>query len=427
MKDLDTFLKEQQAGLFDSSGQFTIAADKALEKLAHSQLPKLSFWILKVMQFATSWEVLAAEVSFGRRVSRVQLELPHPISVGQIQKGLGSVEPLDDPALESLVTALRAAGAMSGRRFVLELISPERVEHLFWDGERLSFKESNKSSDRTSLVLEITSSGPSGWSAMVDVLGVSRRAEELELLSKQAFTVPFPLVLDGRMAELDYFQLPDKFQQPILCDFTFHEAGFALPHLIVNLVRNTFEGEAGTKIRQKYSQVAWRASAFWNLSYNYSLEHKVLRLSPGPVRASGKSHLHWLRDGVIVDRERLHSDGMEFSLDLFVDGSDCEADLGGLKLRRTPHFENKRAWVRELLKHIVTTTNKQLPTATRLTGRAMGGWDSVVMGTTYLPINRSVKYPKPTTVSKSLSETTGFRKKLLRQIRQERLAPLELP
>ena len=55
MSSLDEFLAaEMSEGVKDSSGQFTLAPEKAIEKLAAFQLPGESSWVGKVIQAAVT-------------------------------------------------------------------------------------------------------------------------------------------------------------------------------------------------------------------------------------------------------------------------------------------------------------------------------------------------------------------------------------
>ena len=62
--DLGLFLQEARAeGQQDSEGNFTIAQDKALDKLAHFSLAGEYDWVLKVVQAVNAWEkAIAATV-----------------------------------------------------------------------------------------------------------------------------------------------------------------------------------------------------------------------------------------------------------------------------------------------------------------------------------------------------------------------------
>ena len=171
-----------------------------------------------------------------------------------------------------------------------------------------------------------------------------------------------------------------------------------------------------SRIAHEYNWVAFPASAFWNLTYNYTLNHKILRLSPEPEEQLRVSRVYWLRDGVIVKRTELRPT-MPFTLNLFVDCKDCAADLGGLNLRETPEFQAKREWVVELLDSIGKTAGSRILALKALQGKSLGGWDTLVATTSHLPLSGTVNYSGPGFVATTLNAHPGFRKKLLAKIK----------
>jgi hypothetical protein len=413
MNSLDSFLEgEQGVGMIDSTGQFTISADKALEKLAHSQLPDPSYWVLKVVQFATSYGVKAMEVKIGRRVTTVEMGLPRPLSVIQLQKGLDTVEPLPEPALDHLVTGLRALGGLESSIFVLKLKSLESCEFLFWDGSKLSTKREEKRSDESSLTLEISSRGASIWNT--DLFSRDRRLGETHALSKRAFVAPLELKIDGRALSYDQLEEPVNFVQPILWDFVAFEEGMELPSFM--------------KVDPKDSILA---SAYWCISYNYEFIHKVLRPSPEPRDVARTSQVFWSKDGVIVKVNYLKP-YWPFTINIFVDCRDCPADLGGLNLRESPQFLEKQVWVKAKLTEISDKASERISNLNELEGRTLGGWDALVASTSYLPLNQAVTYTRAGLVANTLNAHPGFRKKLLARIKESaekrrgRLIPSEL-
>ena len=400
MNELDSFLKEEQGvGLIDSTGQFTISADKALEKLAHSQLPDPSYWILKVVQFATSYGVETMEVKIGRRVTSIEMPLPTPLSVAQMQHGLDSVEPLPEPALDHLVTGLRALGGIESKIFVLNLKGPDSSEFLFWDGKRLSTKRQDHESDGASLILEISSAGSTVWN--LDLAARFRRAGEALALETLAFVAPLQLKVDGRVVTHAHLEQPGHFVQSLLWDHAPFEQGTDLPFYL-----------------KSDSEMTGPASAFWSLSFNYKLVHSAFRSTPDPREVERTSRIYWVKDGVIVKQNALIPK-LPFTVNLFVDCRDCPADLGGLNLRQTDIFTAKRRWVmKELLPGISRKSRESIKNLRELEGKTLGGWEAVVASTSHLPLSDAVVYEKPNPVGKSLNAHPGFRKKLLALIKE---------
>ena len=205
MKDLDSFLKEQEVGAIDSTGEFTIAADKALEKLAHSQLPDPSYWVLKVVQAATCLGADQLEVKVGRRVSVLKMHVPAEISVIQLQKGLDSITTLPEPGPDHLVTALRALGGIKDRMFGLTLRRADCKEYLLWDGAKLSTKKDTNYlgvSSGTLVVLEVSVKTGEFWRR--EAGAITHRTGEIHTLGTRAFIAPFHLTVDGRSLSYEH-------------------------------------------------------------------------------------------------------------------------------------------------------------------------------------------------------------------------------
>ena len=401
MEDLDAFLKDQQVGAIDSTGEFTIAADKALKKLAHSQLPDPSYWVLKVVQAATCLGATQLDVKVGRRVSTLTFYVSSEISVIQLQKGLDSVSPLPEPGPDHLVTALRALGGIKDRLFVLTLKREECNEYLLWDGAKLSTKKDKSYgsiASGTMVILEVSAKTGDFWRR--EVGAITYRTGEIFTLGSRAFVAPLLLQVDGRSLSYEHLDEARFFVQPLLWDYASYEHGAELPFFM-------------NKIAPKKT----RASAFWNLTYNYTLNHKILRLSPEPEEQLRTSRVYWVKDGVIVKRTELRP-VMPFTLNLFVDCRDCAADLGGLNLRETPEFKAKREWVITLLDSIGQAASQKILGLRELEGKSLGGWDTLVATTSHLPISGTVKYSGPGFVANTLNAHPGFRKKLLAKVKK---------
>jgi hypothetical protein len=400
LKNLDSFLKEQEVGAIDSTGEFTIAADKALQKLAHSQLPDPSYWILKVVQAATCLGADHLEVKVGRRVSALKMHVPAEISVLQLQRGLDSIATLPEPGPDHLVTALRALGGIKDRMFGLTLGRADCNEYLMWDGEKLSTRKDKNYlgvSSGTVVLLEVSVKTGDFWRR--EAGAITHRTGEIYTLGSRAFVAPLQLTVDGRSLSYEHLDEASFFVQPLLWDYAPYEHGAYLPHFMT-----------------VYSDRKIPASAFWNLTYNYTLQHKVLRLSPEPEEKLRVSRVYWTKDGVIVKRTELRP-MMPFTINLFVDCRDCPADLGGLNLRETPEFQAKREWVVTLLDSIGKSAGSRILALKELEGKSLGGWDTVVATTSHLPLSGAVRYTGPGFVANTLNAHPGFRKKLLAKVK----------
>lgn len=397
--------------MFDSTGEFTISAEKALEKLAHSQLPDPAFWILKILQFATVHGASNGRIAFGRTSIHLQLTLRKPVSFSQIRGGLGTVKSLEDPALEHLVTGLRALGGRGDRKFALRLMQPDCSEYLLWDGQNLSARFEEGRPPFPGLHLEVRSSkGLLG--KLVDAFQVSLRTNEGTVLKENGFTVPFPLLVDGSCATFQHEHPPKGFCQPVVWDCLPDEKGPILPRF--------FRDEQRTSADPSYSlQTPVHASVFWCVHYHYVLEHKPFKPAPRSKPVYCPSSLHFLKDGVVVRTDRFSVGMMGYSLELFVDASDCPTDLGGLNLRQTREYLSLRYAVTQMLEELTRKTGEQLQTCRKLWGKTLGSWESFVTMTSHLPLSGSVHYTTPGILSNRLNALPRFRRHLLRRLKND--------
>ena len=399
MSDLAAFLHEQRTGLLDSTGAFTIAVDKALAKLAHSQLPDPSFWVLKVAQFASLAETNTVEFQIEARVTRVAIELPSPVRLETLQRGLASVDALPDRGLDHLVTALRAVGGVVGRKFALRLLEPGQTEILLFDGDRVTTERQQTALSVTGLILEVTTVTPGALGALVDTLGLHRRAGEGLCLANRAFTAPVQVKLDGRILERPEPEKPRCFTQHLLWDFSSSEVGMRPPVFL--------PAAAGARV-----------SAFWELAFNFTLAHTPMRLTPDPVDYAAPSTLYWLRDGVVVGEEPLKGRENAFALSLHVDATDCEADLGGLNIRHSDQFVAKKRWVQELLAQLDKKVQADILKLVNLQGPVLGGLKGLLAVASHMPFGSRLDYRKPSFIANSFTRHPSFRKKLLQHVQR---------
>ena len=110
--ELDRLLSE--LGQAESSGKFTIAADKALDKLARFQLPAPQAWLAKLFQAAHQAKLPVFEVEGSASGVLVKLDCPRDWTAAAIEEVLLSPHPPEQNALADLVIGLRSAVMSQG-------------------------------------------------------------------------------------------------------------------------------------------------------------------------------------------------------------------------------------------------------------------------------------------------------------------------
>lgn len=418
MKDINSFLADQRDGLFDSTGEFTISAEKALKKLAVNQLHDPCLWVLKIVQFATLMQAEHIDFVFDRRVTRVSSTLSRQLFFHEFHKGLDRFDPLPDRALEHLVVALRALGGFASRRFALSLSGPDGTELLTWDGTKLHAGSSTEVTDYPAFHLEVTSSDRSMLTALVDPLATNRRAQEAKFLREQGHTTPCLLRVDG-VREVGRTLLTTRsFAEPIWLDFLPSQEGGILPANLAPLLRAVPLNSRTAELQNQFTDSQKpRFSAYWYVSFHYFLEHQMLSVRPQFRPLTPEKRLHWVSDGVVVSSEMLIGSKSPFSLRLFVDASDCPTDIGGLKFRDSPPFQKKREMISKLVEEIDERAARVLPTIRELAGEQVGLWSSIRTGLAHMPINHSMQYKDSGMAANALRSTSFVRKAILERVR----------
>ena len=399
MAELDAFLEEQSEGLFDSTGEFTIAADRALEKLAASQLPEPDYWILKLAQFATASGVSNMKVDTRRGACRVILVLPRPLRLEHFSAGLNSIKPLGDPALEHLVTALRAIGGMTERSFGLCLRGPDFFDLLHWNGSELSTSRVETGSEKNLMILEVALPTGRALKSYANVTRAVRREGEAKVLLEKAFTVPFYLSIGGYSIGKFQRSSANLFSQIVYWGYQPSKDGIKLPRFL-------------KKKGQRYPLV----SAYWCLTYHYGIRHEAWNLTPDPSPRFHSSMILWLRDGVVIRREILNGPGSPYALELYIDVSDLPTDLGGLDCRKGEEFVERRNLVRGLLMDIANEASERVGAFTEVSGTPLEGWEANIVATKFLPLGAEAVYPERNKVSVKLAALPSFRERLVKVI-----------
>lgn len=414
MKDLNSFLDDQRTGLFDSTGEFTIAAEKALEKLAASQLSNPAMWVLKVVQFAACFGAGDLHFVFDRKITRISGRLPRPLALPDFQRGLDNFEPLEDRALEALVVAIRALGSFSDRKFVVQLSGTDQVQYLTWDGGKLSATSRSESTGELSFCIEATSSNPASW---LNFQAMNRRAQEAQYLYTQAIPAPCEITVDGRRLKGDPLRTARGLAEVVWTDFCLSDNGFPLPAAFDSLFTTSPHNSRTPEIEEILrAPERARISAFWDVTLHYKIVHGMLSVFPKPVALDTDSKLHWVLDGIVVSSEPLVGTRTPFSLQLFVDASGCPTDIGGHRFRDSEEFEKRRIWVMELIAWIGKEGERLLPSVLKLPGTDTTVWNSLSAGLTHMPLNHAMEYFSGA-VANSLRETRSVRSALLEQIR----------
>lgn len=408
MAEFEDFLKRQESGFLDSSGEFTISTHKALEKLAQFQLPNPAYWILKVLQAAVCARASQISVSLDRWLIKLSFDIDEEFSPADVQRAFGSLEPGVSASAELLGAGLRAVGVNSERKFALKLLGKGGTDTLLWDGTDLALRH-EASTGPARVELEVSSMPTSQWGRVTDVLKIGKPPEEKAVLQTRAHTIGATLSMDGlKMAEPPTSQ--DKpFCQALTCDYLEGDGDLRLPSWF-------FTKRASGLVAQEKAVVPQQVPLMWTLDYHYRLHHGANRFTPEPESENVLSTLSWVRYGVIVEMERLETKSIPFQFKFYACAQGCATDISGFRLRRDEHYEKLRNQVQIERLKALRDLSGLIGGAQELPGSSLSTFQALTTSLKYVPVMESLTYDAQTTVSKKLAALPRFRKALRKRI-----------
>ncbi len=353
--DLKAFLENQAAeGKADSVGSFTVAREKALQKLADFALPNAYDWVLKIVQAANIWRVPKMVV----RQTRIATSFYFCPPRGQNFPSEGAiVGALENPALDhenpihAIAMALRSLVQQTRLSFVLAVrqdgemykpifagddvsaLSPQTREawaYLTHDGVRLTVSHFQGSESLTGRYLPTFSHQE------------RRDVEILGKLEERCFASAVPIEVDGRILGMvfprgDYFIIHR--QRPLVLGRLAHHAEPEPRTESLQLLTGHISRD---NIRVSTSPGHPDRPWFLITGSDPRVESSAYRTLSGMLspmgRAAKKKAEHcvwWTRQGVTVAQYRFEGFGdPETSFQLFVPADHLRTDLSGLEIER---------------------------------------------------------------------------------------------
>lgn len=369
---LDQFASE---GVHDSSGGFTISRKAAIEKLATSQLPRESAWVLKVVQSGVSLGATEIDVRQSSMRTTFTFTRPGPLDLNALQTAMLATDTADTPSLRHLSVALRAAGFGQRRPFRLSVKLDNPRQILTWDGENLREDYEEAPEDGT-IVLEVEFNKQDRGRLFGASRATARACEEESAeLVEHAAVCPIPLTFNGRRLDvLDSSRNPSTtgqitrllarkairgtilgvftdaltpeteqiLNQALLClawsappddgepglrlpeGIELDEPRFRLSNPMSNpLTRGRAFASLGNK-KERASEFLCRLSYRFGVLWSEAVRaYEVTSVSARP------SMIHWVIDGVVCTSQAFSHDGTVI-LDLYVSGAGLPTDISGM-------------------------------------------------------------------------------------------------
>jgi hypothetical protein len=196
LSELEQFLQAQSdSGSQQGEGCFTVAREKALQKLANFQLPFEGAWAVKIFQSAiASGAQEAFRVTLGRRVATFSFDTNEILELEELESAFFNPEPSGVRHVRHLVSALWAVGVAEKRAFQVRVHGAPYS--LVWDGETLQHKPSKQETSGVEIVVATFVAR----SELLQDLGRRNRTLHSDL-KDWCFTSPIPFFVDSQRVD----------------------------------------------------------------------------------------------------------------------------------------------------------------------------------------------------------------------------------
>jgi len=355
--ELEQFLQQQvQEGCLDSSGEFTLAREKALEKLAAFQLPRSTSWVLKVVQSAVAGKATAVEIRQTSSDTEFTWDPPEHWNLDLFEQSFHDPEVSSCRAMDHLKRGLWSCSLNEMRPF--RLVLPLTYEALVWTGLKFERPKCQPGKLLQLTISHRTLYEGKGLPLLRSIEAARCNAEILDELRRGAYTCPVPLRVDGRRLD-NLLACPghglSASSYPV-------KLGFARGQLpALSVPPGTLEGPAPTAGAHQHMQRVFDA----RLEVPRSVAAACLVSAHASREKSGREYewrsrrtssvLYWVLDGVVISQEtpgRFESD-TAVSCAVFVSADGLGLDLTGFEIRRDEARKNRSLEACRLVEPIV--------------------------------------------------------------------------
>lgn len=360
--ELEAYLKEvsSQGETVDTEQTFSLAREKALEKLATYQMPFEGAWALKVVQAAVAARsVTSIKVTLGIKETCFAFSGSHNFELSELEQAFFDPEYAERTDLIHLITALRVIGYHQMHPFWLGCPREGRV--LIWDGDRMTSVAQNvQGSDWRLIVSNFPKGVRPGLSGWVEGLkGSGMHAELTKLLTQRAFMCPIPLTVDGRRIDAlqnDPHQGWGPESQVLLMGFKDSKLPkFCIPRYTFDFSASSRDVETGLEVASEKARTPARARSRCSLAYLFAAHvkrHPKARTVTW-IDSEANSYCHWVLDGVVVQSDLLTDWASFCSVGGFVSAQGLATDLTGFHLQDSADKEARLTKCKELLDQVL--------------------------------------------------------------------------
>ena len=354
---LDQFLNSQAKSgeVLESRQSFTLAREKALQKIAEYQLPFANAWVVKLIQSAVAGQT-GGPIRMDIHSSELRAYFDAPnLTIDLLERQFYNPEPYPERSVRHLLSALWAIGLREKCAF--QLVLPREEECLVWDGESLHRATAKDRYDCLSLSIALhpKTTGAMNWVKKMATSG-ARRAEILKTALLHGYTCPVPLTVDGRRVDSLYlcpthgqtsqdFPLTISFGYGDLQPLTIPPGTFeAAPSMEDPRGFLTLDSSAPEKTGGGLSSIT--KFTFQKIERTERAAVPALITAHREWVKKGDSHtwqerselpkVYWVQDGVIVDEQLLGPEYLSCTAAVFLNAEGLETDLTSFHLTNSP-------------------------------------------------------------------------------------------
>lgn len=384
--ELEIYLRSHAGeGELSSQGEFTIAREQALRKIATFQLPFDGAWAVKLIQAIVAGGTTAPiRVDLGASAIHFHFQGPG-FSLDELENAYYNPEPPSNRSLRHLLSALWTVGLE--REWGFQVAFPQASVCLIWNGQQLKQVPTEVTRNCATIsIAPLQQKKSLSWVVNLAASG-RRNAELFHTLTRNCFPCPVPLTVDGRRVDLlqnaqyqgwstSTFPLTiDHTQVAELPSFRIPPKTFDNPHFPFDPRRQDISGGGWLAFSQRQLK---SLTAFDQATLAYILSVHMTYNSGSVVWESdtARSYVYWISDGVLVGEEPLVSSSTHCSIGCFLSAEGLSTDATTLNVLQTPEKQQRITLARkamlQTLESFDTATLQGAIKQVKFRGRAMG-------------------------------------------------------
>ena len=325
-------------GEYDSAGEFTVDVEAGFHKLAHSQLPRTTAWLLKIVQAVVSSGAPSLKIQQMRRETLFDFRPPDMSVFDNLEKNFNSHALREVTPIRHLLLGLRAVSIGQGRAFALGVSR---------GGRQTTYRSNGVSFSRVDSRIK---RGVNGVRLSVEAVAKKGRLpsfrsrltlEEISELERGCQACPIPVTCDGRRLDtLDQQEKkPNQNQAVLALAWRASNESEVLP---------SFSLPGGVDLSSSWRPTdrLWDKRIFWldglarerEVSFvaRFSYYYKVAKYGEGEndfefASYASPSLVHWVLDGVIASSQQLRLPvEPSVRLEVFLSADGLQTDISGL-------------------------------------------------------------------------------------------------